>query len=67
MTTVKYQIPNINCHHCVNTIKNELEEITGVKEVTGDVESKTIQVNFEAPATEETLKSLLNEFNYPVQ
>lgn len=67
MTTVNYQIPNINCNHCVHTIKNELEEINGVKEVTGDVESKTIQVNFEAPATEETLKSLLNEINYPVQ
>jgi copper chaperone len=67
MTTVTYKIPNINCNHCVHTIKNELEEISGVQTVNGDVNQQTIQIVFESPATEEKIQSLLNEINYPVQ
>ena len=67
MTTISYKIPNINCHHCVHTIKNELEEIAGIQKVNGDVDQKTIEVMFEAPATEEAIQNLLKEINYPVQ
>jgi copper chaperone len=67
MTTVSYKIPNINCNHCVHTIKNELEEVDGVQSVIGDVEQKTIKVEFESPATEAEIQSLLKEINYPVQ
>ena len=66
MTIVSYNIPNINCDHCIHTIKNEITEIAGVKTVNGDVNQKTIQVTFEAPATEEKIQSLLKEINYPI-
>jgi len=66
MTIVSYSIPNISCNHCVHTIKNELEEISGVQSVNGDPNQKTIQVTFDAPATEEQIQSLLKEINYPV-
>ncbi len=66
MSTVIYSIPSINCGHCVHTIKSELSELEGVKNVEGDVAAKTIQIDFEAPASEETIKSLLKEINYPV-
>lgn len=67
MTTVSYKIPNINCNHCVHTIKNELEEVPGVQSVNGDVDQKTVQVIFDAPATEVEIQNLLKEINYPVQ
>jgi copper chaperone CopZ len=67
MTTVSYKIPNINCDHCIHTIKSELEEISGVQKVDGNVEQKTIQVVFDAPATEEAIQALLKEINYQVQ
>lgn len=67
MTTVNYSIPAINCGHCVHTIKTELSELPGVKSVEGDVTGKSIVVEFEAPATEESIKSLLKEINYPVK
>jgi len=66
MTIVSYNIPNISCNHCVHTIKNELEEISGVQNVNGDANQKTIQVTFDTPATEEKIQSLLKEINYPV-
>jgi copper chaperone len=67
MSTVNYFIPAVNCGHCVHTIKMELSELEGVKSVEGDPTSKTIKVEFDAPATEEAIKSLLKEINYPVQ
>ncbi len=67
MTTVTYKIPNISCHHCVHTIQSELSEIEGVTTVVADVESKTATIQFEPPATEEILKKLLAEINYPTE
>ncbi|NMB56027.1 MAG: heavy-metal-associated domain-containing protein [Leptolinea sp.] len=67
MNTVTYSIPVIHCGHCVHTIKMELSELEGVKSVEGDPSSKTVKVEFDAPATEEAIKSLLKDINYPVQ
>ncbi len=65
MNTVTYTIPAINCGHCVHTIKMELSDLDGVKSVEGDQAAKTVTVEYDAPATEETIKSLLKEINYP--
>jgi copper chaperone len=66
MTTVKYSIPNISCGHCVHTIQSELSELPGVQSVQADQASKTAVIVFDAPATEEAIKALLAEINYPV-
>jgi copper chaperone len=65
MTTVKYNIPNISCDHCVHTIKMELSELAGVKKVEAWADKKQAEITFEAPATEEQIKALLTEINYP--
>jgi hypothetical protein len=39
--------------------------LQGVKSVKGDVETKTVTVEWEAPATWDGIKSLLAEINYP--
>lgn len=66
MTTVTYTIPNISCHHCVHTIKSEVSELPGVKTVDADVATKVATITFEAPASEDSIKGLLAEINYPV-
>ncbi|MBI9087511.1 MAG: heavy-metal-associated domain-containing protein [Desulfobacterales bacterium] len=58
-------IPNISCGHCVNSIKTELEELTGVTAVSGDPAAKTVSVEFGAPATLEKIRETLTEINYP--
>jgi copper chaperone len=58
-------IPNISCGHCVNSIKNELNELDGVKTVDGDPETKNITIDFESPATLVQIKETLKEINYP--
>lgn len=65
METKKFSVPNITCGHCVMTIQRELGEIDGVKKVEGDPTAKEINVEWDAPATLEKIKSTLEEINYP--
>ena len=66
MTTIKYSVPNISCMHCVHTIQTEVSDLAGVKSVKADAGSKAVEVVFDAPATEEKIKRLLAEIDYPV-
>ncbi|MDY6867641.1 MAG: cation transporter, partial [Chloroflexota bacterium] len=63
--TVTYTVPNISCKHCTHTISMELSEMEGVSKVDADVQTKQVTVSFQEPATEEALKQLLSEINYP--
>ena len=65
MEKKKFSVPNITCGHCVMTIQRELGEIDGVKKVEGDPTAKEINVEWDAPATLEKIKSTLEEINYP--
>jgi copper chaperone CopZ len=65
MTTVSYTIPNINCNHCVHTIKTEISELDGVKSVDANATTKKATITFDSPATEDQIKQTLAEINYP--
>ena len=60
-----FSIPNISCGHCVMSIKNELSELEGVKSVDGNPEAKSIDVEWDAPITEDKIIETLKEINYP--
>ena len=66
MTTVKYSVPNISCGHCVHTIQVEVADIEGVQSVEADQATQSVEIAFEAPASEDAIKALLAEINYPV-
>jgi len=62
-----FVVPNISCGHCVMSIKNELNEIDGVKNVEGDPDKKSITVEWESPTSLDTIKEKLQEINYPAE
>ena len=66
MTTVTYAVPNISCAHCTHTIQVELADLQGVQSVKADLATKKVEIAFDAPASEETIKALLAEIEYPV-
>ena len=66
MKTVTYSIPNISCGHCVHTIQSEVSELAGVMSVVADQNKQIATISFDAPATEELIKKLLAEIDYPV-
>ncbi len=66
MKSVTYSIPNISCGHCVHTIQSEVSELAGVLSVMADQNKQVATITFDAPATEEQIKKLLAEIDYPV-
>jgi copper chaperone len=66
MTTVMYTVPAIHCGHCTHTIEMEVSELEGVKSVKADLDTKKVEIAFETPASEDKIKALLAEINYPV-
>ncbi|MGD8754537.1 MAG: cation transporter [Desulfobacterales bacterium] len=52
-----FSIPNISCGHCVNAIKTELSDLQGVSKVEGDIEGKSVAVEWDAPASEDSIKN----------
>ena len=60
-----FHIPKISCGHCVAAIKNELGEMPGIQSVEGSPENKTVEVNWDAPASENAIRAKLQEINYP--
>ena len=67
MTTVTYNVPAIHCGHCTHTIEMEVGEIQGVQSVKADEASKKVVITFDTPASEEKIKTLLAEINYPAE
>jgi len=57
----------MHCHHCTRTIEREVGEVPGVQAVMANLDTKQVTITFDAPATEEQIKALLAELNYPVE
>jgi copper chaperone len=60
-------VPNISCGHCVSAIESELSEMEGVSSVEADAATKTVIVQWDAPASIERIRATLTEINYPAQ
>ena len=67
MTTVSYSVPAMHCDHCTHTIEMEVGELQGVQAVKADLDTKKVQITFDTPASEQTIKALLTELNYPAE
>ncbi len=67
MTTVTYTVPAISCGHCTHTIETEVAELQGVQSVKAAIDTKKVEITFDAPASEDVIKALLAEINYPAE
>ena len=67
MTTVSYSVPAMHCDHCTHTIEMEVGELQGVQIVKADLGTKKVEITFGSPASEQTIKALLAEINYPAE
>ena len=67
MTTVTYTVPAISCGHCTHTIETEVGEMQGIVSVKAEQDSKKVTITFDDPASEEKIKALLAEINYPAE
>ena len=65
MNTMTYTIPAIHCGHCTHTIELELRDMQGVTAVTPDLARKQVTVVYDDPASDEKIRALLAEIEYP--
>jgi copper chaperone CopZ len=66
MQTITLSIPNINCHHCIMTIKRECDFVDGAEFVSGDIEARTATFRVASDQALIALKAALAEAGYPV-
>jgi len=62
----KMRIEGMSCDHCVNHVKNALEEIDGVTEIFVDLDSKTATFNVTDDVKDYDLKRAVEEAGYDV-
>ena len=67
MNSVKLEVPNISCGHCVEKIQNGLQHVEGVSGVWADALSRSVEVEYGPPADEGKIKEYLAGINYPVK
>lgn len=64
MQTKTFKVPNISCGHCVMAIQNEVGDLDGVTSVEANKDSQMVTVEWDAPASWDGIKALLEEINY---
>ena len=64
MQTKTFYVPNIGCGGCVRTIESELSQMVGIAKVKGEVTSKQVTVEYDAPASWEAIVAKLTELDY---
>lgn len=65
MQSKTFTVPNIGCDGCVRTIVSELSAQPGVASVVGDKDTKMVTVQWDIPASWETIQAKLVEIDYP--
>ena len=67
MTTVTYNVPAMHCNHCIHTVEMEVGELEGVQQVKANLDTKKVEITFDVPASEEKIKAVLAEIDYPAE
>jgi copper ion binding protein len=67
METVTLTAPDISCAHCRSTIEREVGSMSGVDEVSVDVDTRQVRVTFDpAQTSRAAITERLDEEGYPV-
>lgn len=65
MKNITCSVPAIHCANCVHTIEMEIGDLEGVTNVKANLDSKTVEIEFGAPASGDIIKGTLKEIGYP--
>ena len=57
-------IPTISCGHCIKSIERELGFVDGVEYISGDTDSKTVQVKYDNDAALDKAFAVLGEIGF---
>jgi len=67
MATTVLIVPDISCAHCVRTVTEALAPIDGIEQVTVDIPTKQVRVEYnQARVDVDRMREVLAEEEYPV-
>lgn len=63
----KLKVRGMSCNHCIEKVKRFVGELSGVSAVSVDLEGGIVVVDFEPPATCETIKEAILDSGFEVE
>ena len=64
---INFNVPEISCSHCKETIENTLSNVSQISETNVDIESKSVNVKLSEELDIKVLEDLLDEQGYTVE
>lgn len=64
--TKRILIEGMSCQHCVNHVREALEELDEIKSAKVSLESKSAEIELNSEVDDEKIKSAINEVGYEV-
>lgn len=64
METKTFKVLNMTCNGCVNTVKNEIEQLAGVVNVDINKPAQLVTVEWQMPASWEAIEDALVKIEY---
>ena len=64
MTTETYTVTGMTCGHCAASVREEIEEIPGVRSVEVTVEGGRVEVSSDAPLERSAIEQAVTEAGY---
>ncbi|MBA0127465.1 heavy-metal-associated domain-containing protein [Haloechinothrix sp. YIM 98757] len=61
-----YTVTGMTCGHCAQAVRDELERVDGVTEVSVDVATGAVTVRGEQPVPDERVRAAVEEAGYEV-
>ena len=56
----QFKVPGITCSHCVNKLQKFIDEVPGAKFISADIQSKSIEVEFQATDEQKIIEAILD-------
>jgi len=66
MTTRTYTVTGMTCSHCVRAVTEEVDEVTGVSDVTVDLDTGQVTVTADDRLDDAAVRAAVEEAGYEV-
>jgi copper chaperone len=67
MTTAIYNVSGMTCAHCVNSVREEVGQISGVSAVDVDLETGRVTVTSDVPLDDTQVREAVEEAGYELK
>lgn len=63
-TTITYDVNGMTCGHCVSSVTNELNKLSGVNDVAVDLDAGRVTVTSDQPLDTDAVRSAVDEAGF---